>query len=613
MNQATPDPLYLDIEVAPDKSLLCMGFAVGDGPLVLTPDVSPAVRMRLQDPKQVVVTHSKFDLRHLILHEGLVVKAQLHDTMVMGWLVNETTKLTLDDLARRYLAVEMDKRISGNGKLFTTDTGKKVPLEKAPWDQLSDYCGRDVGALRALYKALTELLRREGLLDYFLDTEAPFTEVLLEMECRGIPIDLTQVDLLRTRLAVERDGLATNLTWGLPTAFNLRSPEQVCQYLGTDVFTIKGRLPKTEELEDLYLLRELQGSNAIEDKPGDFIPEKVGRLWVQGTWVVQGRNLNAKTPLKSVNKDELLMSPVWHDGWVQDYLRWKKLDKLIGTWLDTFPEVAVKGRIYGRFNQTGTVTGRLSSSEPNLQNIPARGQLGSDLRTCFAGNLVVGDFAQLEPRLMAHFSQDPELLDTFMAGDDLYQRLGQGVGCDRATAKVLTLAMGYGAGPDKVWLLLRKAGLQHSKADASLLLNEMKALYGDYFRWRERTIQHARNHGWVETLDGRKRRINVLGTGGPKVGWKEAAAGDRQAANAVIQGSAADVVRRVMLRVNALFPQLHLLGQVHDELLFEYDPQTYTPDLARLQHWVESVANTGLTVPLVFEPHRGANWHEAKP
>lgn len=614
-------PTFLDIETADDEKLLAVGWAKGADPVQVDRSVGPDLASILNDPQQVVVCHTDYDLRWLRLHAGVDVGCVLHDTKVMAWLVNENTPRDLETLAARYCGLKMDKRLQRKGLLFRTDEGPAVPLGDAPWGQLSRYCAEDVAATRRLYAALMSLLDSEGLRDYFLNVEAPYTGVVLDMECAGLPIDLTAVEHLSEKFKEQRDQLERHLLTGLPNSFNLRSPQHVARFLGSKRFYLSDRVRRTQDREDEKLIAQLAETDyeSLDDAPiGTFVTKREGRLYDQGVWVCEGLGQGHDTPLPSVNRAALTLNPsLTAHPWVGEYLKWKKLDKLIGTYLDVFPRVAVRdvatrtGRIYARFNQTGTATGRLSSSEPNLQNIPARGNLGSAMRTLFRGYLLVGDFSQLEPRLMAHFSQDPVMLEVFQGNLDLYQTTADIIGCTRFIAKVLVLAMGYGAGAQKLSEILTVSGTPTTQHEAAELLTATKSAYAVYFQWREGVIADARRRGYVSTLDGRKRRIGFSYHDYATAG-RDRAAGERQAANAVVQGSAADVVRRVMLHTSRLFPKLTLVAQVHDELVWEYDPREGEPDVDRLRWWVERFAGQGISVPLRFEPHLGRSWYTAK-
>jgi DNA polymerase I-like protein with 3'-5' exonuclease and polymerase domains len=599
--------LTLDIEVeVKTNRLVCVGWALDNEPVESAPSLPDSVRKRLADPDEVVVTHSGYDVRYLHFTEGADINAQQHDTQVMAWLVNENTPLDLAYVAQRYLGLNLDKTLQKQAGL-------------TPFADIASYCMKDVEVTRELYLKLTERLKLEQLWDYFENTEAPFTKVLRDMEFNGLPIDLQATEVLAKKHRAKRDSLRAELGQGLPSCFNPSSPQQVALLLGSGKFTLADRLPKSEN-ELNRALDTLAGTPTTTDLAtapvGTFITEKSGRLWDHGKWVVQGLGTSSgfNTPLLSVSRQDLMDSArLMNIPWVVKYLAYKKLDKLLGTYLDVFPEVARSGRIYGRFNQTGTTTGRLSSSEPNLQNIPSRGQLGAEVRDLFRGNLVVGDFSQLEPRLMAHFSGDPYMRQAFITGRDLYDEIAKHVNCPREVAKTLVLAMSYGAGPQKVAQTLRLNGHPMTTGNAASLLARLQNHYVTYFAWREGVINLSKTMGYVQTIDGRLRRLNHTDTKNASV-WKDPSAPGRQAANAVVQGSAADIVRRVMLHTTKMFPNLHLLAQVHDELVFGVDDATFGDPqlLIDLEKWVLQIAQRGVSVPLVFKPHYGTSWLQAK-
>lgn len=621
-------PVFLDIETASD-GLYCIAHARGADPVQVDATLTPYLRSVLEDPDEVVVCHSTYDLRYLTLYHGAKVRAQLHNTMVMAWLVNENTPLDLEHLAWRYCQEKMDKRLSRSGAYFRTDDGQEVPLRMAPRQQVEAYCARDVVSMRRLYGALRHRLAAEGLTELFEQVAAPFTQVLLDMECRGMPVDLDATEALRARYTAERDRLEAALTAHLPEGFNVRSNPQVAAYLSQAKFTIKGRrpVPDKETLQALKVLEEVAGQADIDDRvekaqPGEFVTTAFGRTWEHGVWVVAGLGLDLRES-KSVSTPSLRLNPAAASHpWVQQLFEFRKYEKMLTTYVEKFPKVAIDGRIYGRFNQTGTVTGRLSSSEPNLQNIPSHGTWGDDIRDLFRGNLVVGDFSQLEPRLMAHFSQDPVLIDIFENGRDLYLEtaklvLGSDDPKSRQMMKTYVLAMGYGAGVKKLTELLRLNGFPSAQpGETARVLAKLRETYDVYFQWRAQTIATAGVSGYVTTLDGRKRRIEAFTpwhrgftSWSGFQPWK--AHTERQAANAVIQGSAADIVTRVMLHCSKMFPDLRMLAQVHDEIVWEYDPAR-PPDLARVETKVLGLAQRGVSVPLVFEPHFGRTWREAK-
>jgi DNA polymerase-1 len=312
------------------------------------------------------------------------------------------------------------------------------------------------------------------------------------------------------------------------------------------------------------------------------------------------------------------------DPWVHKLcLQYRKLNTLLTTFLTRWPEQAEGGRLYGRFNQTGTVTGRLSSSGPNLQNVPARGERGKQIRGLFRPPedhlLVVGDYDQLEMRLMAHFSEDRNLTRIFKDGLDPHLITAQGIfgqdidpdGDERGIGKTLNFAMGYGAGPKKVAQVLSLAGYPTTKEVAVGYLAEMSRHYRGFFAWKKHVMEKAKRTGNVATIGGNRRRLRSAFK--DTANWKLVGYGERQAVNAIIQGSAADIIRRVMVAMDKQFPELELLAQVHDELVWLVWRSLWNQEVAdEMQRAAEKWHDFDLKVPLMFEPHAGDSWASAK-
>jgi len=280
-------------------------------------------------------------------------------------------------------------------------------------------------------------------------------------------------------------------------------------------------------------------------------------------------------------------------------------------------------RIFGRFNQTGTVTGRLSSNDPNLQNMPARGERGKKVRQLFTFSndhrLVIADYDQLELRIMASLSGDPRLVEVFVNGDDPHEMLAHAIFGDvdvraiapgaaasyRDAAKNLNYAMGYGAGPRKIAQTLSLLGFPTTKDVAAGYLAEMERFYRVLFQYNQRVKDEARRKGSVRTLGGRRRRLR--GQFRDTANWKAVGYGERQAVNAIIQGTAADIIRRAMIDLEE-WGQLPMLAQVHDELVFESYGMPSQTTLDVVQTVGQTAHGLNLSVPLVFEPHVGKSW-----
>jgi len=543
----------------------------------------------------------------------------------MAHLLNENTPLDLDWLTHRYAGVTKDKRIhkSGGVLYFSCDYGTRHRLDEFPegsWtpkavQELEAYCRNDVVSLRSLYDELKQRLQESEWWDYFEEESVPYTSVLVDMECAGMPVDLDMTAVLATEVHEEKVRLGQELMdeAKLPGSFNLNSGDQLATYLFSRSFRLRDRLPM--DLDPLPPDR-------------DFEVTKVGRLYIEGEWILKGRGLAATPPPKdkvtgkegkrpSTSTPELLYMHAG-DEWVRKLcLEYRKREKLLTTYLEKFPRIVHKGRVYGRYNQAGTVTGRLSSSEPNMQNMPARGELGKKTRALFRGNLVIGDYDQLEMRLMAHFSLDPRLVKVFQLGRDPHLITAQAIfgenvdpdGEERGIGKTLNFAIGYGAGPRKVAQVLSLSGYPTTRDVAEGYLAELHGFYRGYYRWKDQVIAKAKRSGNVRTIGGRRRRLR--GAFQDVANWRAMGYGERQAVNAVIQGSAADILQRVMV-TGRWQDEMLLLAQVHDELVWEWVADYLPSDeqLAYVGKVAQTAHNFVLSVPLVFEPHHVHSWAE---
>ena len=393
-------PLVVDIETVGtpfDGRVLVVGWQEVGEPrahVALYDDVPSDVWAMVADPGRPFVSHTRYDARFLRL-VGRRVDPPYHDTQVMAWVLDENQSLSLEHLARRYAQTAMDKRVvRSSGRVwFTRDDGERVPMDEAPLDELYAYCARDVEATVCLYETLWNLLEAEGWLDYYLAEEVPFTSVLVDMECRGLCIDVGATERLRDELEAEHARMEAALLedGGLPPVFNLNSGRHLANYLFTTATQITGSIPCIPgEYNGMTEEERLETAQLVLDAIGvKFRVSNVGRAYLHGTWAFKGRGLSPGSATErsgqpATSKAALKTNiATASDPWVQDFLEYRQVDKLLTTYLRKFPGLAVDGRIYGRFNQTGTKTGRLSSSEPNLQNIPQRGKYGPRVRRLF--------------------------------------------------------------------------------------------------------------------------------------------------------------------------------------------------------------------------------------
>jgi DNA polymerase I-like protein with 3'-5' exonuclease and polymerase domains len=644
--------LFLDIENDGPRLLTVQAAHDNEPPYVMTGSELALVKHPVQvgynflrllaDPGVTKVTQGDHDLRHFLMHEGWEVAGPWHNTMVMAWVLDENQPLDLESLTRKYTPTQVKKKAitSRGNRLYFKE---RWPLDE--FDQWSDavkwqfteYGVWDIVTLRSLYTGLGRELHRGEWLDYWQTEEVPYSSLLLRMETRGLPVDLDATRVLADEVRLLRDESAAVLRaeGGLPAAFNLNSPDQIREYLFSRFCSLPGSLPMdTDPLPS----------------DQDFEVTKVGRTVLHGNWLFKGRGLAPTPPPRQKGKGESgqpstdskeLLYKHGSDPWVHRLCtEYRRHQTLLQSFLDKWPKVAVteekhwggcawpeegcccpasKGaRLYTHFNQTGTVTGRLSSSDPvNLQNIPARREMGKRVRALFRGNFVIGDYDALEMRIMASLSGDPKLIKVFEDGVDPHEATARIIfgACDghddprRDQGKTVNYAVGYGAGAKTLAKSLSLAGFPTTQSEAKEYQLLVAGQYRRLYSWMNRQIWQAKDLGYVETIGGRQRRILHHAD----EDWTAKSYGERQAVNAIIQGSAADILRRVMLAVDTLplsFGGLRLLAQVHDELIWEYDLEPDAKALAALQAICEEGHGFDLRVPLVFVPKVCEGWDE---
>lgn len=622
------DYTVVDIETAGDMPWNGALVAVGIGGNVWEPSRGRAMAgLIMSKPGTTLVAHTNFDFRWLMLDGArLGSDVQYHDMKVMAWMLDATQELALDALAERYCGFTPPKPIKRRQGRIMYDCAigmglcrelGLIPIEDVPWDEMVAYNQSDLRTEAELYEVLRMKLQEQGMWDYFLEEEAPFSKLLLEMEVAGVPYDAEAGAEMLERLEREAEEISGRLVamTGAPD-FNPGSGDQVAAFLYGDVWTHKFRFPIPRMLatpaSEKLAMAEMLCPNATVTK--------VGRDYAYATLTLDGMGLRAPKIEKDPRTGKLKKRPtvsgkvlnVMHGGnpWVADYVVWKKKTKLMSYLVD-WNERVRHGRLHGRYDQSGTVTGRLSGKEPNLQQVAH----GADIRDLFRGDLVVGDYAGLEVRLSAHFSGDPVMLEIFREGKDLYGVLAAnawGGPSDksnegRGLMKVIMLGSQYGARGEKLSEILAIAGMRgYTAHKANALLKDLQNTLPRLFEWREEVIEEAKSLGYVTTLAGRRRHLAGIGS----ADWKTMAKAERQAVNSKVQGSAADVVRRAMLKARREIDptETKILLQVHDEILWERGPQFAGWHLDALQEICESGHGFDLIVPLSFEPAIVSSW-----
>jgi DNA polymerase I-like protein with 3'-5' exonuclease and polymerase domains len=615
----------LDIETTGNLPWLGDLVAVGIGERVYRPDAGFLAAYDTLQSDATVVAHTNYDLRWLVLAGArLGDDLQYHDTKVMAWMDDSAQELALDDLARKYLRKVPKKpiRIRKGRVMFDLglwrgrpDLPNLVPIEDVPWPTMKAYNQSDIDIEARLYEVLRARLQERGLWQQFLEEEAPFSKLLIEMETTGLPFDKERAAVLLGTTVEKIADLHQRLAEATGAiGFNPASHEQVKAFLYGELWSndVKFDIPR---LNGLTPEEKLERVKSIAP-PGVEVT-RVGRDYAYGVQWLDGRAwkpLKRKVPvtgeMKITVSSKKLDVVYGDDPWIQDFVAFKREDKLRG-YLEAWIEMEHGGMLHGRFDQSGTISGRLAGREPNLQQVSKE----SDVRTLFRGDLVVGDYGQLEARLAAHFSGCPVMGDIFRADRDLYGVLAARAwggpeskeNEHRDLAKVVWLASQYGAQGDTLAQTMAEGGVRgYSGDDANDLLVDIQKTVPTMFQWREEVVQQARIDGYVVTIGGRVRALADINS----AAWQLRYSAERQAVNTYVQGSAADIVRRAMLAARkAVAPSTaRICLQVHDEILWKRGRKFTSATLAKLRKVCETGTGYALDVPLKFEVSIAESW-----
>jgi DNA polymerase-1 len=523
------------------------------------------LRALLADPAVEKVGHNlKYDL--LVLERaGVELAPPLFDTMVASYVLDPGRRSHgLDDLALDILAhkTTLYHDVAGRGR-------KEIPFAEVGLDEACDYACEDADIAWRLAERFRPQMDEHALTGLFRELEMPLVPVLAGMERAGIRIDPDFFRAMSRKLKGELELIEQEIFKIAGYEFNLNSTPQLRDVLFTRLGLPVLKRTKTGASTDASVLEELAAE-------GHVVPRLM--------------------------------------------LEYRELEKLRGTYVDALPRLVNpdSGRIHTSFNQTVAATGRLSSSDPNLQNIPIRTAVGREIRKGFVaddGHVLLGvDYSQIELRVLAHFSGDAPLVEAFREGVDVHRQTAAvifDVPIDRVTAeqraraKTINFATLYGQG---AFSLARQLGITREEAQA--FIDQYFERFSGVRRFLDEQVARAREQGFVATLLGRRRYVPEL----KSRNWNIRQFGERIAQNTPIQGTAADLIKKAMLDVDAALragdTEARMLLQVHDELLFEVrdDRVDEVRDIVvdRMQSALE------LEVPLVAEWGVGANWYEAK-
>ena len=537
--------------------------------------VREALRPAFSDPALPKLAHNaKYDLT-VLRHHGLDVAGPLDDTLLMAWLLDPASRsLGLKALADAELGWKMTEitALIGSGR-------KQITIDQVAIEPVAAYCGADVDATIQLYQILLPRLHESGLQPLYESIERPLLPVLTAMEMTGVLLDVGFLSQMSVEFTKRLSELEQSLCEVVGHTFNLRSTQQLSQVLFDEMgFPTRG-LKKTASGHYSTAVDTLETLAAY----GGELSDAQQRV-------------------------------------IEMILEQRQLEKLRGTYIDALPALVnpQTGRLHTSFSQTGAVTGRLSSSNPNLQNIPIRTKVGREIRRAIIAppgwNLISADYSQVELRVLAHMANEQQLIDAFLADQDIHAvtasklfgvPLAEVTSAQRGLGKTINFATIYG---------VSEFGLS---SRTELTRDQARQFLAQYFQsypsirgFLDNILVQARERGYVQTLLGRKRFFPELQSG--RLPFNQRTAVERAAINAPIQGTAADIMKIAMIRLhNRLVEggyQARLLLQVHDELVLEAPPAEQDAIIALVCETMENAYQ--LVTPLKVDVEVGPNWRD---
>lgn len=555
---------YFPLGHRPPDGLLTAHEPPHNLPPLTDPVMQPIVDV-LQDPN---VRKSAHDMKRIWLAlrgHGISLTGVEYDSMLASFVLDPGRRThSLDALAREHLNLDLKSELDLVGK------GKSArPLHEASVRELADLSARSAEAVSRVRRHFAPQLDSVGARSLLDDIELPLIKVLAAMEWRGITVDVARLGELSRQFSAELREIEHSIHQAAGSDFNINSTQQLRHVLFEKLQLPVIKRTKTGPSTDAGVLSQLA-------EMGFDVPQLL--------------------------------------------LEYRELSKLKSTYVDVLPQNVngKTGRVHTSFNQTGAATGRLSSSDPNLQNIPVRTPRGELIRACFVPSqgcrFIVADYSQIELRVLAHLSHDAAFIEAFRMGGDIHRQTGaiifevapENVTPEmRARAKTINFATIYGQGP---FSLAKQLGISQEEA------KEFIRLYFDRFSgvraFLDETVEQAKNLGYVETLFGRRRYIPEL----KDPNYNVRAFGERTAMNSPMQGSAADLIKVAMINLAAALERENLesavLLQVHDELVIESPEPEVEQVCDTVRREMEGAAK--LDVPLLVDVGVGSNWLDAK-
>jgi len=524
----------------------------------------------------------KFDINSVAKYLPAPPSGPFFDTMVAEWVLNSSNfgKLSLDACAKRTLAVEMVKGV-----------GKEI--EAHSFDEVAEYSAIDARVTYDLADHLSDLLT--GSVAQVFDLEMQVLEVLAEMERTGVSVDMVRLSDLDEEFAQRVQEAQAWAWYEAGVEFNLGS---------------------VAEKQRLLFAPKSQGGQGLRSSVLTPAGEKKKELGEKTTWT----DLSTAAPvLKNHESNPLAKALMEHakfgklrTTYTRPYLGGESLrqrgDKQV---TEQVQSQVVDGRIHTKYAQSRVETGRLSSRDPNLQNVPARSEEGKKIRDLFVASpghrIVQADYSQIEPRIIADLSRDPTMLKTYLDGGDVYQTVADKLKVDRNTGKTLVLAIAYGIGPNSI---AERTGM--TKDDAKELMSFFRKQFPRLERHKKSILSRTRRNSpipYSETVLGRRRYLPMIMSRSEQ----DVAYAERQAYNHVIQGSAADVMKLALIKIRKSLPEYgRLLLTVHDEIVTEV-PADRTEEAAEIvRQAMETAGSRWFDVPLVADVKVADRWGECK-
>ncbi len=513
---------------------------------------------------RIVGQNLKYDYSVLRMH-GINPVTPHFDVMLAAYLLNpDEKKFSLDELALKFLNYKMisfDELVKSTSPLFGPTNFADVPVKEA-----TKYSAEDADITRRLYEIFVVKLHENDLMDVMEKIEVPLIPVLVEMELNGVYMDVNYLKSLSNRYSARMSQLVEQIYRLAGEVFNINSPKQIS-----------------------YVLFE-----KLKIRPSKRTPT--------------GEFSTRADVLEDLANEHPIVSLI---------LEYRRYQKLKSTYLDILPQLVhpKSGRVHTSFHQTGTATGRLSSSDPNLQNLPTRHEEGKEIRRAIVPQqkgwkILSADYSQIELRVLAHLSSDKRLIDAFSRNEDIHSLTASkifGVELDkvtpqmRAIGKMVNFSVIYGVSP---YGLAQRTGLSYEEAQK--FIKEYFELYPQVREYIEKTVNFAKEKGYVKTLFGRKREVPQLRSKDSLVRQE----GERIAINTPVQGTAADIMKLAMIDIYNKMKQGNLRSkmilQVHDELVLEVVDEEINQVCDIVKTSMESVVK--LSVPLKADVEISEHW-----